>query len=108
MGLKLKTRGLATPEVLTKKNLLVMTVIVSDYTGFYERIYTVETKSMFLLKLRYQLKGYRVWAVPTLWMAGIWYKLTGKGIYRGRNISFEKYVRGTDQITFWQPWMNFR
>lgn len=86
-----------------------MRVIVSDYSGFYECINTVETKSMFLLKLKYQLKGYRVWAFPTLWMCLIWYKCTGKRIYyRGCNVSFEKYVPGTDQITFWQPWMNFR
>lgn len=85
-----------------------MRVIISDTSGFYERIYTVETKSMFLLKLKYQLKGYRVWAFPTLWMSRIWYKYTGKSIYRGCNLSFEKYVPGTDQITYWEPWMNFR
>lgn len=84
-----------------------MRVIISDTSGFYERIYTVDTNSMFLLKLKYQLKGYRVWAFPTLWMARIWYKLTGKGIYRGVNLTFEKYVPGTDQITYWEPWMNF-
>lgn len=83
-----------------------MTVIVSDYSGFYESINTVETKSMFLLKVQYLFKGYRVWAFPTMWMARIWYKVTGKGIYRGTNVSFEKYVPGTDQVTYWQPWMN--
>lgn len=85
-----------------------MRVIVSDYSGFYESINTVETKSMFLLKLRYQLKGYRVWCFPTMWMARIWYKVTGKGIYRGTNISFEKYIPGSDQVTYWQPWMNIK
>lgn len=84
-----------------------MTVIVSDTSSFYERIYTVETRSMFLLKLRYQLKGYRVWAFPTLWMARVWYKLTGKGIYKGINITFEKHIPGSDQVTYWMPWMNF-
>lgn len=83
-----------------------MKVIVSDYSGFYESINTVETKSMFLLKMQYQFKGYRVWAFPTLWMARIWYNLTGKRIYRGTNVSFEEYVPGTDQVTYWQPWMN--
>lgn len=62
---------------------------------------------MFLLKLKYQCKGYKVWAFPTLWMARVWYKLTGKRIYLGTNISFEKYVPGTDQITSWEPWQNF-
>jgi hypothetical protein len=83
-----------------------MKVIVSDYSGYYECINTVETKSMFLLKVRYQVKGYRVWSFPTMWMARIWYNITGKRIYRGTNVSFEKYVPGTDQITYWQPWMN--
>lgn len=84
-----------------------MRVIISDTSNFYERIYTVDTKSMFLLKLKYQLKGYKVWAFPTLWMAKLWYKYTGKPIYRGTNISFEKYIPGSDQITSWEPWMNF-
>ena len=81
-------------------------VIISDRSNFYERIYTVDTRSMFLLKLKYQFKGYRVWAFPTLWMARIYYKFKGKGIYRGTNVSFEKYVPGSDQITSWEPWMN--
>lgn len=83
-----------------------MRVIVSDYSGFYESINTVETKSMFLLKVQYLFKGYRVWAFPTMWMARIWYKVSGNGIYRGTNVSFEKYVPGSDQVTYWQPWMN--
>ena len=85
-----------------------MTVIISDYTGYYEKIYTEECKSVFLLKLKYQFKrGYRVWSFPTLWMAKIAYKHFGKSIYRGTNISFEKHVPGSDQITYWMPWMNF-
>ena len=84
-----------------------MRVIISDCSSFYERIYTVETKSLFLLKLKYQFKGYKVWAFPTLWMARLWYKFTGKGIYRGTNISFEKFDPTKDQITSWEPWMNF-
>ncbi len=85
-----------------------MRVIISDTSNFYECIYTRETCSLFLLKLKYQLKGYRVWAFPTMWMAKIWYKWTGKGIYKGTNISFEKWIPGSDQITYWEPWMNFR
>lgn len=86
-----------------------MTVIISDYTGHYEKIYTVECKSMFLLKLKYQFfkRGYRVWAFPTLWMAKLAYKYFNKSIYQGTNVSFEKYIPGTDQITYWMPWMNF-
>lgn len=83
----------------------MITVIISDTSNFYERIYTVETRSMFLLKLKYQLKGYKVWAFPTIWMARIYHKLTGKAIYRGVNMIFDKYVPGSGQITYWEPWM---
>lgn len=85
-----------------------MRVIISNYSGTYESIHTVETKSMFLLKLKYQLKGYRVWSFPTLWMAKLAYKWFGKRIYKGTNISFEKFIPGTDQITWWSPYDNFR
>jgi len=83
-----------------------MRIIISDYSGFYERIHSVETKSLFLLKLKYQLKGYRVWCFPTLWMARLAKKWFNKRIYKGTNVSFEKYVPGSDQITSWEPWMN--
>ena len=57
--------------------MVIMRIIISDYSGTYETIYTVEAKSMFLLKLKYQLKGYRVWSSPTLWMAKLAYKWFG-------------------------------
>lgn len=85
-----------------------MTVIISDCSGYYESIYTVKTRSMFLLKLKYQCKGYNVWCFPTLWMAKLAYKWFGKSIYKGTNISFERFVKGTDQITHWSPYDNFR
>ena len=83
----------------------MITVIISDTSDLYERVYTRNTRSMFLLKLKYQLKGYRVWAFPTVWMARICYNLTGKRIYRGVNMQFEKHIPGSDQITHWEPWM---
>ena len=63
---------------------------------------------MLWIKIQYLIKGYRVWAFPTLWMAKIWYKFTGKGIYKGTNVSFEKFIPGSDQITWWSPYDNFR
>ena len=83
-----------------------MTVIISSTRGYYESIHTEETRWLFLLKVKYLFKGYRVWAFPTLWMAKIYYKLFKKPIYRGTNVTFEKWVKGSDQVTFWQPWMN--
>lgn len=85
---------------------LTKTIIISDYSSSYESIHTEEVLSLFWLKVRYLRKGYRVWAFPTMWMASIWYKLFKKGIYKGTNISFEKHIPGSDQITYWQPWMN--
>lgn len=85
-----------------------MRVIISDYSGNYESIHTVETKSMFLLKVKYRLKGYRVWCFPTLWMAKLAHKWFGVRIYRGTNVSFEKFIPGSDQITWWSPYDNFR
>lgn len=86
----------------------MISVIVSDYSGSYESIYTIETRSIFLLKLKYQLKGYRVWAIPPFWLAKMWYKLFKKPIYKGTNVSFEKSIPGSDQIRWWSPYDNFR
>jgi len=86
-----------------------MKVIISDYSGYYERIYTVETKSIFLLKLKYQfIKRYTVWCFPTLTMAKLAHRWFGKSIYKGSNVSFEKFIPGSDQITNWSPYDNFR
>lgn len=83
------------------------TYIVYDYSSFYERIYTRRAFCMFFLKLRFLFKGYRVWAYPTIWMAKVWFKIAGKRSYRGVNVQFEKYIPGTGQTTYWEPWMNF-
>jgi hypothetical protein len=85
-----------------------MRIIISNYSSFYESIHTEDAPCMLWIKLKYHLKGYRVWAFPTLWMAKLWYKFTGKSIYRGTNVSFEKYILGSDQITYWSPYDNFR
>jgi hypothetical protein len=68
-----------------------MKVIVSDYSGFYEHIYTKETVCMLFIKIKYHFfkKGYKVWG-------------------KDPNVDFEKYVKGSDQITSWSPYDNFR
>ena len=80
------------------------TYIVSTYNNCYEWITTKDTYSLLFLKLQYMRKGYTVWAFPTMWMARIWYKLTGKGIYRGTDAAFEKLIPGSDQITYHTPY----
>jgi len=82
------------------------TYIVSTYNS-YEWITTKDTYSLLLLKLQYMRKGYRVFDFPTLRMARLWYVLTGKGIYKGTTAKFEKYVPGTDQITYHTPYHNY-
>lgn len=84
-----------------------MRIIVSNYRGFYESIYTEDAPFMLWIKIKYQLKGYRVWAFPTMWMAKLYFRFFKKGIYRGTNVSFEKYVKDSDQITHWSPYDNF-
>lgn len=83
------------------------TYIVSTYDNYYEKIVTRETYFLWLLKLKYMREGYMVYAFPTMWMAKIYYKFTGKGIYKGTNVTFEKRIPGSDQVTYWMPWMNF-
>jgi hypothetical protein len=87
-----------TPQYMFKKT----TYIVSTYNS-YEWITTRETYSLLFLKLQYMRQGWRVWDYP-MWLAKLVYKYTGKPILRGRTAVFEKYIPGTDQITYHTPY----
>lgn len=78
------------------------TYIVSTYNN-YEWITTRDTYSLWLLMYKYHRQGYRVWDYP-MWFAKLVYKITGKGILRGRSATFEKYIPGSDQITYHSPY----
>ena len=82
------------------------TFIVSTYNNSYEWITTKDTRSLLFLKLKYWRDGHRVWDYP-LWLARLVYKITGKGILRGKTVTFEKYIPGSDQITYHTPYHNF-
>jgi hypothetical protein len=82
------------------------TYIVSTYINSYEWITTKDTYSLLLLKWSYYANGYRVWDYP-LWFGKLVYKITGKGIMKGRTAVFEKYIPGSDQITYHTPYHNF-
>jgi hypothetical protein len=82
------------------------TYIVSTYVNSYEWITTKDCYSLLLLKLWYVKQGYRVWDYP-LWFGRLVYKITGKGILRGKDVTFEKYIPGSDQITYHTPYHNF-
>lgn len=84
-----------------------MTIIVSNYSGYYESIHTEESLSILTIKLKYILKGYRVHNTP-LWYAKLMYKYFNKRVYQGANISFERLDRTKDQVTHWSPYDNFR
>jgi hypothetical protein len=80
------------------------TYIVSTYNS-YEWITTKDTYSLLFLKYQYMRKGYCVWDYP-MWLATFVYKYTNKKILRGINASFEKYIPGSDQITYYTPYHN--
>lgn len=80
------------------------TYIVSTYNN-YEWITTRDTYSLLLLMYEYYRKGYRVWDYP-MWFVKLVYKITGKGIMRGRTAMFELYIPGSDQITYHTPYMD--
>jgi hypothetical protein len=82
------------------------TYIVSTYDS-YEWITTKDTYSLLLLKLEYVRQGYNVWNYP-MWLIRFVHKHTGKNIFRDVDASFEKYVPGSDQITHWSAYDNFR
>lgn len=81
------------------------TYIVSTYNA-YEWITTKDTYSLLLLKLKYMREGYVVWNYP-MWLIKFVLKYTGKSIYRNVDAHFEKYIPGSDQITYHTPYHNF-
>jgi hypothetical protein len=83
-----------------------MRIIVSNYSGFYESINTEDSLCMLTIKVKYMLKGYKVYSTP-LWYAKLIHKYFNKRVYKQANISFEKFDPTKDQITFHSPWSNF-
>lgn len=84
-----------------------MRVIVSSYRNSYEFIHTEDAICMLFIKIKYIYKGYTVFAIPPMWFAKIWYKFTGKGIYKGTNVHFEKVIQGSDQILWHSPYYDY-
>ena len=85
-----------------------MTIIISDYSGYYESIHTERSLCILFIKLKYFFRGYKVFSFTPMWFVKFVHKYTGKSIYMETNVSFEKYKKDSDQITYWQPWMNFQ
>ena len=90
------------PNKIVMKIFRKTTYIVSTYTS-YEWITTRDTYSLLFLKLQYMYNGWKVWDYP-MWLVKLVYKYTGKSIFRGTDVTFEKYVPGSDQITYHTPY----
>lgn len=80
------------------------TIIVSDYRSNYEWINTEQHYSIFLLKIKYFFKGAQVFEFPSIRLANLIFKLTGKRTYKGTNMRFEYHIKGSDQITYYTPY----
>jgi hypothetical protein len=76
------------------------TIIVSDYSGTYERVYTIKGYFIFLTKLAYLFKGMHPYKLPFEFVYQL-HRFTGFFPYQQTwvDVEFEYYVPGTDQIT---------
>lgn len=91
----------------------VRQVIISDYSGSYERIYTENWRFMIFPKLKYAWKGYRVFSLFSLDQARWLYSIFGWNVYPWTrasmtNMHFEYYDPELDQIRWHSPYDNFR
>ncbi len=78
------------------------TYIVSTYNS-YEWITTLDAYCKLELMIKYHFKGYKVWDYPISLV--IFMKKFGISLNWGnKNASFEKYIKGSDQITYHTPW----
>jgi len=82
------------------------TFIISNYSSFYERIYTEDSYCLLFLKIKYLFKGYRVFTLP-LYIILFFDKHFNIRLPYGTNISFEKFIKGTDQCTWLNPYDNY-
>lgn len=82
------------------------TYIVSTYNS-YEWITTQDAYCKLELMIKYHIKGYKVWGFP-LWLVILVKKRFNILLNWERNATFELRVKGSDQITHWSPYDNFR
>lgn len=88
-----------------------MRIIVQNLSGFYESIHTEDATCILELKIKYALKGYKVFRPSEIWMDRI-YRWSGKKFnpwFRigQNNMFFEKFDPSKNQVTFHSPWDNF-
>ena len=82
------------------------TYIVSTYNS-YEWITTVDAYCKLELMIKYHLEGYKVWDYPIKLV--IFMKKLGITLNWGnKNCFIEKRIAGSDQITHWSAYDNFR
>lgn len=79
------------------------TYIVSTYNS-YEWITTEDAYCKLQLLIKYHRKGYKVWDYP-LWLVKFIKKHFNILLNWGnKNVNIEKYIKGSDQITYHSPW----
>lgn len=80
------------------------TIIVSDYSGIGERIYTITNYCIFFAKLQFYFKGYNTFRIPFIWIYKMQHAI-GWFPYRWAwtNVSFEYLDPELDQITHFSP-----
>ena len=82
------------------------TYIVSTYNS-YEWITTEEAYCKLFLMVKYHFKGYQVWDYP-LWLVKSLKKHFNILLNWGnRNATFEKYNKGSDQVTYHTTYHDF-
>lgn len=84
------------------------TYIIGNYAGYYEAIHTERAIHSIFLHIKYIWKGYRTIRWPLrlfIWIAKTFGKKIPMWVFP--NISIERYIKGSDQVTYWQPYMNF-
>jgi len=79
------------------------TFIVSTYNS-YEWIHTEDAYCKLELMIKYHLKGYKVWDYPLSLVIFFKKYLNIQLNWGNKNAFFEKYIPGSDQITYHTPW----
>ncbi len=79
------------------------TFIVSTYNS-YEWIHTEEAYCKLQLMIKYHRKGYKVWDYPISFVRFMKKYFNYIPNWGNQNAYFEKFIKGSDQITFHNPW----
>lgn len=85
------------------------TWIISTYIT-HESIHTEKSKFVIFLKIKYHLRGYKVFYIFSIKQM-VWIKKNlGINVFHlsrcRRTVHFEEKIQGSDQITYYSPWIS--